>query len=186
VGYTTEYPIEQSMRDSKILTIWEGTTFIYGNDLVGRKMRMEGGASFTSWMSTIKNFIDAKEDIPGFAAEMGRLRKAYDCLGEIRALYDTWYENMDEKKQFIPLNAVRAMTVCGQLQVAECLLEQAVIAAGKLAALPADHVDRSFYEGTVASARYYANQILPATFVLTEMIKGEDLPDCPEDALVVK
>lgn len=188
VGYTTEYPIEQSMRDSKILTIWEGTTFIHGNDLVGRKMRMEGGAPFTSWMSTIKNFIDAKGDTPGFAAETGRLRKAYDCVGEIRALYDTWYENMDEKKQFIPLNAVRAMTVCGQLQVAQCLLEQAVIAAGKLADLPADHFDRSFYEGKVASARYYANQILPVTFVLTEMIKSEDRTclDCPEDALVVK
>jgi len=187
VGYTTEYPIEQSMRDSKILTIWEGTTFIHGNDLVGRKMRMEGGTPFDNWMATIKGFIDAKGDTPGLTEEIGRLQKAYGCVEEIRALYDTWYANMDGKKEFIPLNAVRVMTVCGQLQVAQCLLEQAVIATEKLADLPADHFDRPFYEGKVASGRYYANQVLPATFMLTEMVKSEDRTclDCPEDALIV-
>ncbi len=188
VGYTTEYPIEQSMRDSKILTIWEGTTFIHGNDLVGRKMRMEGGIPFDNWMSTIKGFIDAKGDTPGLSDEIGRLQKAYDCVEEIRALYGTWYANMDGKKEFIPLNAVRVMTICGQVQVAQCLLEQAVIAAGKLADLPEDHFDRPFYEGKVASGRYYANQVLPTAFMLTEMIKSEDRTclDCPEDALIVK
>jgi len=187
VGYTNEYPIEQLLRDSKILTIWEGTTFIHGNDLVGRKMRMEGGTPFTRWMTTIKDFIYTQRNTPSFTMEIGQLQKAYSCAEEICGLYNTWYANIDEKKQFIPLNAVRAMIICGQLQVAQCLLEQAVIAAGKLANLPADHFDRSFYEGKVASARYFANQILPATFVLTEMIKSEDRTslDCPEDALVV-
>ena len=42
VGYTREYPVEQYLRDSKILTIWEGTSFIHGVDLVNRKMRMDG------------------------------------------------------------------------------------------------------------------------------------------------
>jgi len=41
VGYTTEYPVEQYLRDSKILTIWEGTSFIHAQDLVNRKMRMK-------------------------------------------------------------------------------------------------------------------------------------------------
>jgi alkylation response protein AidB-like acyl-CoA dehydrogenase len=188
VGYTTEYPIEQSMRDSKILTIWEGTTFIHGHDLVGRKMRMEKGLAFAEWMATIRDFIDAHGNTPGFIPEMERLRKGYECVEEIRTLYDAWYANMDEKRQFIPLNAIRAMTVCGQLQVAQCLLEQALIAAEKLMNLPAGHFDRSFYEGKVASARYYTNQVLPSSFMLTEMIKNEDriCLDCPEEALVVR
>jgi hypothetical protein len=80
------------------------------------------------------------------------------------------------------------MTVCGQLQVAQCLLEQAVIAVENLADLPEDHFDRPFYEGKVASARYYTNQVLPAVFMLTEMIKSEDRTclDCPEEALIVR
>jgi len=188
VGYTQEYPIEQYMRDSKILTIWEGTTFIHGNDLVGRKMRMRKGADFANWMDTIKNFIDAHKGSAVFTAEIERLAKAYECVEEVKACYDGWYADMDEKKRFIPLNAVRAMTVCGQLQVAECLLEQAMIAWDKLKELPADHHDRHFYEGKVAGARYYVNQVLPSSFLLAEIIGSEDpvCLDCPEDALVVK
>ena len=44
------------MRDSKILTIWEGTSFIHANDLIGRKMRMKEGAAFAAWMKDIKDF----------------------------------------------------------------------------------------------------------------------------------
>jgi alkylation response protein AidB-like acyl-CoA dehydrogenase len=188
VGYTSEYPIEQSLRDSKILTIWEGTTFIHGNDLVGRKMRMERGAVFDAWLATIRCFMDSHRSNPHFIREMQWLEKAYGCVETIRSLYNDWYANMDEKKQFIPLNAVRTMTICAQVQVAQCLLEQAVIAKRKLEELPEGHFDRSFYEGKIASARYYVNQILPTTFMLTEMIQSEDRTclDCPEDALIVK
>ena len=57
VGYTREYPVEQYLRDSKILTIWEGTSFIHGMDLVNRKMRMDGGVPFANWMDAIGAFI---------------------------------------------------------------------------------------------------------------------------------
>jgi hypothetical protein len=182
VGYTAEYPIEQSLRDSKVLTIWEGTTFIHGNDLVSRKMRMDGGATFNAWLTTICSFIDSRGSNPHFAGEMERLKKGYGCVEDMRSLYNAWYANTDEKKKFI-----RTMTICSQVQVAQCLLEQAMIAAEKLEGLPEGHFDRSFYEGKVASARYYVNQVLPTTFMLSEMMKSEDRVclDCPEDALVV-
>jgi len=188
VGYTMEYPIEQSLRDSKILTIWEGTTFIHGNDLVGRKMRMDGGAVFDAWLGTIKSFLDAEGGDADFAGEMERLKRAYGCVEEIRGLYNEWYGNLAEKKDFIPLNAVRALTICAQVQVAQCLLEQAMIARGKLKDLPEGHFDRTFYAGKVSSARYYVNQVLPAVFMLAELIKSEDraVLDCPGEALVVR
>jgi alkylation response protein AidB-like acyl-CoA dehydrogenase len=187
VGYTSEYPIEQYLRDSKILTIWEGTTFIHGNDLVGRKMRMNGGASFSDWMSDINDFADSHAGDSRFAQEMKMLKKGCECLGGIKGSYDLWYGNMGEKKQFIPLNAVKALMVCAQVQAAECLLEQALIAAGRLDELPEGHFDRSFYEGKIASARYYARQVLPAVFTLYDSIKSEGRTclDCPEEALVV-
>ncbi len=66
MGYTSEYPVEQYLRDSKILTIWEGTSFIHANDLIGRKMRMKDGVPFTNWMASIKEFIDANIQTKGF------------------------------------------------------------------------------------------------------------------------
>jgi hypothetical protein len=94
---------------------------------------------------------------------------------------------MDKKKQFIPLNAVATLTACGQVQTAQCLLEQAVVAYKKLEGLSGDHFDRPFYEGKIAAARYYANQLLPNVLMLAQMIASEDAIclECPEEALVV-
>ena len=187
VGYTSEYPIEQYMRDSKILTIWEGTTFIHGHDLVGRKMRMNGGASFASWMSGIKDFLDSRDGDSPFANEMKILRRGYDCMAGIKEAYDLWNEDLKGKGWFIPLNAVKALLVCAQVQTAECLLEQAFIAFERLEELPEGHFDRPFYEGKIASARHYARNILPAIFIFYENIKSEDRTclDCSEEMLVV-
>lgn len=187
VGYTKEYPVEQYLRDSKILTIWEGTTFIQANDLVGRKMRMNNGATFADWMGTIKSFIDAEKDHKGFEREMKRLEEGYGCLERIRDCFAGWYENFDEKKSFIPLNAVNAMTVCAQVQITQCLLEQALIAQARIDELPEGHHDRPFYLGKIASSRYWTNRILPQVMLTTSIIEAEEdsCLDCPEEALVI-
>jgi len=187
VGYTREYPVEQYLRDSKILTIWEGTTFIQANDLVGRKMRMNEGAVFADWMKTIKDFIDEHSDHPQFQAEMRRLGEGYNCVERVRERLAGWYEQFEQKKRLIPSNAVSAMTICAQVQVAQCLMEQAVIAQARIAELPEDHFDRPFYLGKVAAARYWANRVLPQTALATELLEAGDTIciDCPEEALIV-
>lgn len=188
VGYTQEYPVEQYLRDSKILTIWEGTSFIHANDLVGRKMRMKEGSSFVNWMATIKEFIDANRDTAGFEKEMKNLEKGYQCVEDVKTVYDAWYGNMAQKRSMIPLYAIKALFVCSQVQVAECLMEQALIAKKKLSDIPADSVDATFYNGKIASAKYYLNNILPNAFLAAEMIRNEDntVMTCPEEALVVR
>src|SRR5690606_15033284 len=42
-GYIADYPVEQACRDSKVFTIYEGTTHIQALDLVGRKLGQAGG-----------------------------------------------------------------------------------------------------------------------------------------------
>ena len=188
VGYTQEYPVEQYLRDSKILSIWEGTSFIHGNDLVGRKMRMKEGSSFANWMATIKEFIDANRNAPGFEKEISDLARGYQCLEEVKATYDSWYNNIGQKRSLIPLNALKALFVCSQVQVAECLMEQALIAKNKLTGIPSESVEATFYIGKIACARYYVNNVLPQAFLTTEMIKneGDTVITCPEEALVVR
>jgi len=83
VGYTKEYPVEQYLRDSKILTIWEGTSFIHANDLVGRKMRLKEGKPFMAWQAHVKATIDAMEGTPGFEKEMKSLNRGYQCMEDV-------------------------------------------------------------------------------------------------------
>jgi len=53
-GYTSEYPVEQLARDVKIASIYEGTDGIQAMDLLGRKLGMEGGKVFTSFLGEIQ------------------------------------------------------------------------------------------------------------------------------------
>ena len=45
-GYTRDYPVERLYRDNRLNHIHEGTFAIHGIDLLGRKVRMQGGAGF--------------------------------------------------------------------------------------------------------------------------------------------
>ena len=45
-GFTTDWPLEQLVRDGRIARIYEGTNGIQAMDLVGRKIRMADGAAF--------------------------------------------------------------------------------------------------------------------------------------------
>ena len=185
VGYTNEFPIEQSLRDSKILTIWEGTSFIHAQDLVKRKMRMGEGLPFTNWMKDIMSFIKENKSTIGLENEFANLEKSYRCMVEVKQLYDLWQlKKMDE---LIGLYAIRVLFVCAQVQVAECLLEQALIAHKNIAELSEGHFDLDFYKGKVASAKYYCNNILPNVVILSEIIKNADLSsqECPEESLMV-
>ena len=187
VGYTRDYPIEQYLRDSKILTIWEGTSFIHSNDLVGRKMRMKNGAPFTTWLAIIRDFVEKNHDAPGFATEMRIIARGCECIQEIKTIYDSWYRDIQEKKSLIPLYAFNALLVCAQVQVAQCLMEQALIARGKLDGSLDSENERIFYQGKVLSAEYYINQILPGVFYLTDIIKNahDTVLRCPEEGLGV-
>ncbi|MCL6638470.1 MAG: acyl-CoA dehydrogenase [Firmicutes bacterium] len=187
VGYTEEYPVSQYARDVKILSIWEGTSFIHAMDLVGRKMRMKGGAPFAAWLDDRRRFIEANRDAAGFEGEMRLLAKACQCVAGIRDLYDSFYENKAEQGALIPLFAHRVLTCCAQLFAAESILDQAMVAAKKMGEVGAGHHDYGFYAGKVAAARYFANNILPNVFMQAELIKTADRSplECPEDALVV-
>lgn len=186
-GYTEEYPVSQYARDVKILSIWEGTSFIHAMDLVGRKMRMRDGKSFAQWMEDRKEFIEKNRNAQGFGTEMAKLEKACLCVEEIKDLYSTYYANMAEKGRLIPLNAPRVLTCCAQLFAAESILDQALVASEKMAATGQDHPDRAFYAGKIAAARYFANNILPNVYMLTDLIRAADETalGCPEEAFVV-
>jgi alkylation response protein AidB-like acyl-CoA dehydrogenase len=79
-GFTQEYPIEQYVRDAKIQSIYEGTNGIQAMDLLGRKMRVNGGALFKSWMEDTQ--VELKQGAEeGFGAQAEALGKALAQLG---------------------------------------------------------------------------------------------------------
>ena len=79
-GYISEYPVEQLVRDAKIGSIYEGTNGIQAMDLLGRKMRLQGGMLFMSWMQEAQAEVRAAK-AEGFEDEGLALEKAIGHLG---------------------------------------------------------------------------------------------------------
>jgi alkylation response protein AidB-like acyl-CoA dehydrogenase len=79
-GYIGEYPVEQLVRDCKVGSIYEGTNGIQAMDLLGRKLRLKGGALFMEWLQDAqKNLAAAGGE--GFGDEAAAIGKAVNNLG---------------------------------------------------------------------------------------------------------
>jgi len=156
MGYVEETGAAQHMRDARITTIYEGTTAIQSNDLVGRKMAREGGAT-------------AKLVIGAMRVVEGELAKALgEDMAAIRAGLAAGIQAVDECVDWIVLTyaddvkAVHAGSVpflklmgivCGGWQMARA----ALIAQKKLAAKDSD---ASFYQAKIVTARFYSDHVM--------------------------
>ncbi len=156
MGYVEETGAAQHLRDARITTIYEGTTAIQSNDLVGRKMAREGGA-------TAKLVIGAMRVVEGELAQAQG-----EDMAAIRAALAAGIKAVEECVDWIVLTyasdikAVHAGSVpflklmgvvCGGWQMARA----ALVAQKKLAAKDGD---ASFYQAKIVTARFYADHVL--------------------------
>ena len=162
-GFLQDYPIEQYIRDSKIDTLYEGTTAIQGQDLFFRKMVRDQFQAITRLGGDIQDF--AKGD-----AGNGRLAKEREMLGKgledvqgiIGALGGYAMKSQEDPRELYKVgqNTTRLLLSLGDLVIGWLLLRQAAIAITRLDG-DLSLTDREFYEGKVAAARFFAHQRFP-------------------------
>ncbi|MCG8567901.1 MAG: acyl-CoA dehydrogenase, partial [Desulfobacterales bacterium] len=192
-GYVQEYPVEQLMRDSRIFMIYEGTNGIQAMDLLGRKLSMNKGASFAHFVDQIKATIQSAKGVEGVEPLAEKVSQSVARLEELA-------QNMAQRSrsdQFLNAYAFAHpfLEVVGDITFAWMHLWRAVVAAPKLAkkagSLNPDDVakkaaknkDAAFYAGTLQTARFYINTLLPATHgKMDAIIEGDS---CLEDVLEV-
>ncbi len=158
-GFTQDYPIEQYLRDAKIDTLYEGTTTIQGMDLFFRKIVRDQGAALGRLAAEIQAFT---KDTSTLVRERELLAQALEdvqgivghCVNELMASVE-----QPENVYRVGLNTTRMLMALGDLVVGWLLLRQAAVAAGKLPA--ATGRDRSFYEGKLAAATWFATTVFP-------------------------
>jgi len=182
VGYCSEFPVEQYARDSKILSIWEGTSYIQAMDLIARKLPMEGGKVFQGWIQEILGFTAKYREDPDFARDFKLLFKTAQALGEFALTYPQYFQG--PKAQLIPLSATRFLDCFSEVFMGQVILEQGLIARDKLKQVSSDSADGFFYRGKVASAQYFCRNILVNVFSRHMSFKQEDTSalDIPEEA----
>ena len=171
-GFIEEYPVAQIARDCKIHSLWEGTNYIQSMDLVGRKFMMGGGKPFKLWLKQIGQFIESQKENPQFANELAVLSRAFSAYQGILATLMNYLQ--EGKIPMMPLFSTRILHATAMIYCSYLLLSQGLTAAAKLAGLSSDHYDVPFYQGKIASVRFYLLNILPEIFTIQQVLEQGD------------
>jgi len=170
-GFLKDHPVEQYCRDARIFAIYEGTNHIQSLDLVGRKLRMNGGQYARDLLERMGKLIEKHSEHPELGSSVKILGEATQALTGALMNLMMWVQN---DLEMIPLYANRIQETFSEVTVAWLLLDGAVVAMGKLKELPEGHPDRAFYEGKRYSATYYAQNILPGAIHRANELKRAD------------
>ncbi|MFD5769518.1 acyl-CoA dehydrogenase [Streptomyces sp. NPDC127049] len=175
-GFLQEYPIEQYIRDSKIDTLYEGTTAIQGQDFFFRKIVRDQGAALNTLSEEIKKFLAVGTGGEELAGARDALAKAAVDLEAIvgKMITDLTATGEDVKNIYkVGLNTTRLLMVSGDVVVGYLLLKGAAVAAEKLAA-GATGKDVAFYQGKIAAAKFFAANVLPGVSTERVLADGVD------------
>ncbi len=151
MGFVEETGIAQHYRDARIITIYEGTTGIQANDLIGRKILRENGATARELIAEIRDVAAELSATPALAALGARLAEDVDALE--RALEWTLANGRDNLAGVLA-GAVPFLQllgcVCGSWQMGRVALA---------ASAPADASDwdSDYLKSLVELARFYAH-----------------------------
>jgi alkylation response protein AidB-like acyl-CoA dehydrogenase len=155
MGFVEETGAAQHYRDARILPIYEGTTSIQANDLLGRKTLRDGG--------TVANRITAMIAVTEQQLQTGSpmAREIAGRLGDARSAFEATVAHLvavaPGNANAAYAGAVPYLMLAGNL-VAGWQMARSVLAAE--AAL-ARGEDSAFMAAKIATAHFYAHHILP-------------------------
>ena len=160
MGFIEETGAAQHYRDAKILTIYEGTTAIQANDLIGRKTVRDGGATAKTILAQVRateaqlaTMTDGPRGVD-FKAILNQLTRAST---DLEAVVEWIVGNMklDIKAVFsgsVPYLKLAGITLGGWQMARAAIIAQQKLDAGS--------GDASFYDAKIGTARFFADHFL--------------------------
>jgi len=154
MGFVEETGAAQYARDVRITTIYEGTTGIQANDLIGRKIGRDGGAALGALISEMTRELKALKSADSFAqATKNAALEGVGLLTEAAQSLGNALKTAPDRAQAV---AVPFLKLCGFVVGGWLMAKSAEIAVGKV-----NDADKDFYAAKLRSARFYAEQVLP-------------------------
>ena len=169
MGFIEETGAAQHYRDAKILTIYEGTTAIQANDLVGRKTVRDGGAVAKGILAQLRTTeaqlaAAAGADFAAMHRQLAEGSKALEAVVEYVAA------NMKADIKGVFAGSVPYLKLAGIVLGGWQMARAALIAQQKF---DAGAGDASFYQAKIATARFFADHILSqASGLRTAIVDG--------------
>ncbi|HEX4361268.1 MAG TPA: acyl-CoA dehydrogenase, partial [Pseudonocardia sp.] len=175
-GYLQDYPIEQYIRDSKIDSLYEGTTAIQSLDFFFRKIAKDQGVALAHVAGQIQKFLDDESGNGRLKEERALLRTALeDTQGMLGTLFGFATGALEDPASVYKVgqHSVRLLMTVGDLLIGWLLLRQADVAQKALDA-GASVKDTPFYQGKIAAARFFAATVLPELTARRKIVEAAD------------
>ncbi|WEK07593.1 MAG: acyl-CoA dehydrogenase [Candidatus Pseudomonas colombiensis] len=161
-GYVSEFAIEQTLRDSRIAMIYEGSNEIQANDLLLRKVLGDQGRAFGLLLEVLEQEAVEGSDWPECAGFAGQLA---ELCGQLRPLYAEVAEYTRQDPEYPYRAAGDFLGLCAQALLAFAWARSARVAG----ALAADDPQRSLKRET---AGFFFSYLLPRAGQALQGVRG--------------
>ena len=170
MGFIEETGAAQYYRDARILTIYEGTTAIQANDLVGRKTARDGGTIARAFIEQMREQVRAAaasasagaEDLQAIGRRLASAVDAYESVVD----YIVGAYKSDIRSVFA--GSVPYVKLAGLVHGGWQMTRAALAAARRVD----DGTDVEFCRAKIATARFFADHMLVTVPSIAESIVG--------------
>jgi len=178
MGFIEETGAAQHQRDARITTIYEGTTGIQANDLMGRKVARDGGEAANALIAEMRETVAAARADSALSGLGDALAAAVD---DLKTATDWIVANYSGNTAATLVGAVQYLKLFGTVAGGWVLVKSALAAQSKLSA---GQGDVTFLKQKVATVRFYADQVLPlSASALTILKRGQSSLEAADVAL---
>jgi alkylation response protein AidB-like acyl-CoA dehydrogenase len=179
MGFIEETGAAQYVRDVRITTIYEGTTGIQSNDLIGRKLGRDRGAAMIALLADMSGELEAlSTDHPVAGATRKAALDAVGLLeGATRSLLELMASPRPDRAMAV---SVPYLKLCGYVMGGWLMAK-----AAALAARHKEGADREFYQAKLRTALFYAEHVLPTAAALAQVVAGGSDSVVDTDAALV-
>jgi hypothetical protein len=173
MGFIEETGAAQHYRDAKILTIYEGTTAIQANDLVGRKTARDGGRTARALAAQIEtteaDLMQGGANAQAVARRLGAARQAFLDVVEFVC------SGTKASPNAVFAGSVPYLMLAGNLVSGWQMARALLVAEQALSTGQTDDLGAEFMQAKATTARFYADHILSkAPAVRDAIVEGAD------------
>jgi alkylation response protein AidB-like acyl-CoA dehydrogenase len=169
-GYTEDFILEQLARDVRIMSLYEGTSGIQSQALLGRQIGSRNGRLLELWMMEVKIVIDDA------ATHKDLLKYSQWLSSEVQAIRQTTEHLLALKEvdsEIFLMDANLYMEVFGIVCIAWQWLRQAVVATKCLEKVAAADDERIFYRSKIETMKFFFHYELRKTRALHDRLRDK-------------
>ena len=174
MGFIEETGAAQYYRDAKILTIYEGTTAIQANDLVGRKTSRDGGQTARAIAGQIE-VTEAELRAQGGAAALAVAKRMQAARLALLDVIDFVAGNSKASPNAVFAGSVPYLMLAGNVVAGWQMARALLVAEQALASGEAGDFGADFMRAKITTARFYADHLLTkAPGIRDAIVEGAD------------